>query len=80
MALRDILKYLPEVRSPTEKRLSFNLKLKWTMIILVSFFIMSNVALYGADPGFLQQFEFKFFSSVEQKYPLLSIIYFLPFK
>ncbi len=58
MALRDILKYLPEVRSPTEKRLSFNLKLKWTMIILVSFFIMSNVALYGADPGFLQQFEF----------------------
>jgi len=58
MAFKDILKNLPEVESPTEKRLSFNVKLKWTLIILVAFFIMSNVSLYGADPGFLEQFEF----------------------
>jgi len=58
MALKDILKNLPEVKSPVEKKLSFNIKLKWTLIILAAFFIMSNVALYGADPGFLEQFEF----------------------
>jgi len=58
MPFRDILKNLPEVEGPTEKKLSFNVKLKWTLIILGAFFIMSNVALYGADPGFLEQFEF----------------------
>ena len=58
MAFIDILKNLPEVTAPLEKRLSFNVKLKWTIIILISFFILSNVALYGADPGFLEQFEF----------------------
>ncbi len=58
MEFRDILKNLPEVQSPTEKRLSFNIKLKWTIIILVSFFIMSNIMLYGAEAGFLEQFEY----------------------
>lgn len=58
MALRDILHNLPEVTPPTEKKLSFNVKLKWTLMILVAFFVMSNIALYGADPGFLEQFEF----------------------
>lgn len=58
MALTDILHNLPEVTAPTEKKLSFNVKLKWTLIIIVAFFVMSNIALYGADPGFLEQFEF----------------------
>lgn len=58
MAFIDILKNLPEVKSPIEKKLSFNVKLRWTIIVLVAFFVMSNVALYGADPGFLEQFEF----------------------
>ena len=58
MVLKDILKSLPEVKSPDEKKVSFNVKLKWTLIILVSFFVMSNISLYGADPGFLEQFEF----------------------
>ena len=58
MELRNILYNLPEVKSPTEKKLSFNIKLKWTLIILAFFFIMSNVVIYGADPGFLENFEF----------------------
>jgi preprotein translocase subunit SecY len=58
MAFSDILHNLPEVTPPTEKKVSFNVKLKWTLIILGAFFIMSNIALYGADPGFLEQFEF----------------------
>ena len=58
MELKNILYNLPEVRSPTEKKLSFNIKLKWTLIILAFFFIMSNIVIYGADPGFLENFEF----------------------
>jgi len=58
MAFVDILKHLPEVKKPQEKKLSFNLKLRWTLVVLVAFFVMSNIALYGADPGFLEQFEF----------------------
>jgi preprotein translocase subunit SecY len=58
MAFSDILHNLPEVTPPTEKKLGFNVKLKWTLIILGAFFVMSNIALYGADPGFLEQFEF----------------------
>ena len=34
MQFKDILHNLPEVSSPTEKRLSFNIKLKWTLIVL----------------------------------------------
>ena len=58
MEFKDILKNLPEVRSPTEKKLSFNVKLKWTLIILVSFFVMSNIALYGLDENNLARFEY----------------------
>lgn len=58
MDFREILKNLPEVKGPIEKKLSFNIKLKWTLIVLVAFFAMSNIALYGADPGFLQNFEY----------------------
>ena len=58
MEFRDILKHLPEVKHPTEKKLSFNSKLQWTAIILVSYFILAHIALYGADPGFLEQFEY----------------------
>ncbi len=58
MEFKDILKNLPEVKSPTEKKLSFNVKLKWTLIILVSFFVMSNIALYGLDENNLARFEY----------------------
>ena len=58
MAFRDILKNLPEVTSPTEKKLSFNVKLKWTIIVLVAFFVMSNIALYGLADNALARFEY----------------------
>ena len=58
MDFRNLLHNLPEVKPPVEKKLSFNVKLKWTLIVLVSFFILSNIALYGADAGFLSQFEY----------------------
>ena len=58
MALKDILYNLPEVKKPVEKKLSFNVKLKWTVIVLLAFFILANVKLYGVSVGFLERFEF----------------------
>ncbi len=59
MALLDtIISNLPEVRGPRQKRLPFKEKLKWTLIILVIFFVMGLVPLYGLGENALQQFEF----------------------
>lgn len=58
MGFKDLLHNLPEVRAPSEKKVSFNLKLKWTLIILVSYFVLSNIPVYGASPDALQRFEY----------------------
>jgi preprotein translocase subunit SecY len=54
----NILYNLPEVQSPTQKKLAFSEKLKWTLIMLVLFFILGLVPLYGLGANALQQFEF----------------------
>ena len=51
------LAIIPEVRGPTEKRLSFNIKLKWTLTILVAFFVLSVIPLFGLGENALAQFE-----------------------
>src|SRR3990167_3972575 len=56
--IKSIMYNLPEVRRPAEKKLSFNTKLKWTIIILVSFFVLANITLYGLSKNALEQFEF----------------------
>ncbi|MCD4770792.1 preprotein translocase subunit SecY [archaeon] len=58
MALRDLLKNLPEVRAPTEKKVSFNVKLKWTLVILVGYFILANIPLFGISGSSLSRFEY----------------------
>ena len=58
MNLQNILYNLPEVKKPAEKKLSFNAKLKWTLIILSAFFILSNVPLYVLTENALSNFEF----------------------
>jgi len=58
MALRDILHNLPEVKGPIEKKLSFNIKLKWTLIILLAFFVLANIPLYGLASSALARFEY----------------------
>ena len=58
MDLKDILMNLPEVKRPAEKKLAFNVKLKWTLIILIAFFILANIPLYGLSNNALQQFEY----------------------
>ena len=51
------LSFLPEVKKPTEQKLPFNSKLKWTLIILVAFFVLSVIPLYGLGENSLAQFE-----------------------
>ncbi|MEK6933348.1 MAG: preprotein translocase subunit SecY [Nanoarchaeota archaeon] len=57
MDIKNILYNLPEVKRPIEKKLAFNVKLKWTLIILLAFFILANIPLYGLGPNSLAQFE-----------------------
>ncbi len=59
MSFLDVINsYLPEVRRPAQKHLPFKEKLKWTLIILVLFFVMGLIPLYGLGENALQQFEF----------------------
>lgn len=55
--LTSILKWLPEVRKPTEQKLSFKQKLNWTLMIIVAFFLLSSLPLYGLGENALGQFE-----------------------
>ncbi len=56
--LRSIFGYIPEVKKPEEKKLSFNVKLKWTLIVLVAFFVLANISLYGLSENALSRFEY----------------------
>ena len=58
MSFKDILHNLPEIKGPVEKKLSFNVKLKWTLIVLASFFILANISLYGLKTDALMKFEY----------------------
>lgn len=49
---------LPEVRGPEQRRLSFKEKLKWTLIVLVIFFVLGMIPLFGLGPNALEQFEY----------------------
>jgi preprotein translocase subunit SecY len=54
----SIIDNLPEVAGPTQKHLSFKEKLKWTLIVLVLFFILGLIPLFGLGSNSLQNFEY----------------------
>ncbi len=56
-AFKNILFNLPEVVKPTQKKLGFNAKFKWTLIILILFFVLGLVPLYGLGANELNRFE-----------------------
>ncbi|MEM4152945.1 MAG: preprotein translocase subunit SecY [Candidatus Pacearchaeota archaeon] len=58
MSLKDFISNLPEVKGPLEKRLNFGTRLKWTLLILILFFILSNIPLYGLTENALSRFEY----------------------
>ncbi|MBI1972552.1 preprotein translocase subunit SecY [Candidatus Woesearchaeota archaeon] len=55
--LDNVVALIPEVASPQEKHVSFKSKLKWTLLILVAFFLLSAIPLYGLGQNALAQFE-----------------------
>ncbi|PIZ52109.1 preprotein translocase subunit SecY [Candidatus Woesearchaeota archaeon CG_4_10_14_0_2_um_filter_33_13] len=56
--LDTIIQHLPEVRGPKQKKLPFKEKLKWTLVVLIIFFVMGLIPLFGLGENALQQFEF----------------------
>ena len=58
MDLRNIFSFIPEVKKPSEKKLDFNVKLKWTLVVLVSFFVLANISLFGLSNNALERFEY----------------------
>ncbi len=48
---------LPEVSGPTQKKLPFKEKLKWTLIMLFAFFILGMIPLYGLGESSFGHFE-----------------------
>ena len=56
--LDSVIAVFPEVRAPAQKHLPFKEKLKWSLIVLVLFFVMVHIPLYGLGENALQQFEF----------------------
>ena len=55
---KNILSNLPEIKGPLEKKLPFKEKLKWTLIILVLFFVLSVIPLFGLGENALANFQF----------------------
>jgi len=54
--INKFVSFLPEVKGPEQKKLSFKEKLKWTLIVLIAFFILSVIPLYGLGENALSQF------------------------
>ena len=55
--LDKLIQTLPEVKRPLQK-ITFKEKVKWTLIILVLFYVLGFVPLFGLGQNALQQFEF----------------------
>lgn len=56
--LKKIFALIPEVKKPDEKKLAFNVKLKWTIVVLVAFFILGNISLFGLSNNALERFQY----------------------
>lgn len=55
--VKTLSRYVPDVIGPKTKKLSFNEKLKWTGIILLMYFILLHIPLYGLGQNALSQFQ-----------------------
>ncbi|MCJ7450176.1 MAG: preprotein translocase subunit SecY [Candidatus Nanohaloarchaeota archaeon QJJ-9] len=54
--IAQIANFLPSVKRP-DRNISFKEKLTWTATILVLYFVMSEIYIFGASPAQLQQFQ-----------------------
>ncbi len=58
MDFKNFFSFIPEVKKPEEKKLSFKVKLKWTLIVLGAFFVLANIPLFGLSKNALERFEY----------------------
>jgi len=56
--LRKLFSFIPEIKKPDERKVGFNTKLKWTLIVLGAFFILANIPLFGLSENALSRFEY----------------------
>jgi preprotein translocase subunit SecY len=52
-----IASFIPSVTAPVQK-LTFNEKAKWTLIILVMFFVLGSITVWGVNPTAVARYEF----------------------
>jgi len=55
--LVDIASYIPSVTQPVQK-LTFMEKSKWTLIIIILFFVLGSISIWGINPNSVASFEF----------------------
>src|SRR3989344_1584268 len=55
--VENIVSFIPEVKAPSQKKLAFKDKFKWTLLILILFFTLGTISLFGLDPNYESQFE-----------------------
>ncbi len=55
---KSLIYNLPEVAGPTQRKLSFKEKLKWTVIVLILYYILGVISLFGLGENALAQFEY----------------------
>jgi len=58
MDLKRIFSLIPEVTKPEEKNVGFKTKAKWTLIVLLLFFVLANIPLFGLSENALSRFEY----------------------
>ena len=58
MDFRKIFNIIPEVQKPEERKLAFNIKFKWTLVVLIAFFVLANIPLYGLSSNALERFQY----------------------
>ena len=56
--INNLLQFLPEVKGPEQKHRPLGQKIKWLLIMLVAYFILGVIPLYGLGENALQQFDF----------------------
>jgi preprotein translocase subunit SecY len=58
MGLYDtMLRWLPQVVGPTQKKLNLGVKAKWTLIVLLAYFVLKHIPLFGLGSAALAQFQ-----------------------
>ena len=56
--VNKLLELLPEVKGPEQKHRQFKEKIKWVLIMLLAYFVLGVIPLFGLGENALQQFDF----------------------